>query len=403
MSVRSRAPAPRRAAPRTPSPQEARAGLAERLRARRSEIEQEVFAAACAVSDLARAHDAEYVVGLRAAIAAAVDFVLEGIEREEDRPGPVPSAVLAQAQRAARTGVALETALLACTMSQRLLARHVIAEADELPSAALGQVLDLQGLLVERLMAEISIEHKRELARARRSPDQRHAELVRRLLAGELIDTAKLGYNLEAWHIGVIASGVGALQALRGIAAGADRQLLAVPHGEETVWAWLGGKRRLTVSEIEGLMPAEPSAGVSLAVGEPGTGIDGWRLTHQQAQAALLVALHRPRRLTRYVDDMLLAAALRDETLDRSLKEIFLSPLASQRDGGASALRTLREYLDSGRNASSAASGLNVTRHTVEKRVRAAEQLLGRTLDSCGVELELALRLEAVDSGSQPS
>jgi PucR C-terminal helix-turn-helix domain/GGDEF-like domain len=386
---------------RVVSPHQTRVDLVERLRARRSEIEQEIFAAACGVSDLARAQDAEYVVGLRAAVAAAVDFVLEGIELGEDRAGPVPSAVVAQAQRAARTGVDLETALLACAAGQRLLARHVIAQAHDLPSGTLGQALDLQGLLVERLMAEISIEHKRELARARRSPDQRHAELVRRLLAGELIDTAKLGYNLEAWHIGLIASGVGALQALRGIAASADRQLLSVSHGEDTAWAWLGGKRRLEVFDLERLIPAEHGQGVCLAIGEPGGGLEGWRLSHQQAQAARLVALHKPRPCTRYAEDMLLAATLRDETLSQSLKQTFLSPLTSQRDGGATSLQTLREYLAAGCNASKAAIALTVTRHTVENRLNTAQEHLGRNLDSCLVELKLALRLEELESADE--
>ena len=383
------------------SPQQARADLAKRLRERRFEIEQEIFAAACAASDLARAQDAEYVLGLREAVAAAVDFVLKGIELGEDWSGPVPSTVLAHAQRAARSGVDLESAVLACATGQRLLVRHVIAEADELPSGALAQVLDLQGLLVEHLIAAIAIEHKRELARARRSPEQRLAELVQGVLAGERPGTAELGYDLDAWHIGVIATGSGAREALRGIAASADRQLLSVSHGEETVWAWLGGKRRLEVSDLEHLPPAEDGPGVSVAIGEPGRGVSGWRLTHQQAQAARLVALHRPSRLTRYAEDMLLAAALRDETLARSLKEIFLTPLASQRDGGATSLQTLRVYLSSGRNASLAGVELDVNRHTVESRLNTAQQHLGRQLETCLVELEVALRLEELERPSE--
>ena len=81
------------------------------------------------------------------------------------------------------------------------------------------------------------------------------------------------------------------------------------------MWAWLGGKRRLEVFDLERLIPAEQVKGLALAIGEPGEGLDGWRLTHQQAQAARLVALHRPRLLTRYAEDMLLSAALRDEML----------------------------------------------------------------------------------------
>jgi PucR C-terminal helix-turn-helix domain/GGDEF-like domain len=380
--------------PRAGSPQELRGGLAERLRTRRSEIEQAVFAHAREVSDLAGGEDAEYVVGLHGAVAAALDYVLEGIELGEGSFEPIPSAVVAQAHRGARNGVDLETVLLRCAAGQRVLVGFLIVEADGLPTRTLAEVLDLQGLLVERLMAEVSTEHKRERQRARRSPKQRHAELVQRLLAGERSGAAELGYALDAWHIGLIATGVGALQALRGIAASADRQLLSVSHGEDTVWAWLGGKDRLEVFELERLVPDKNGPGVSLAIGEPGKGIDGWRLTHQQAQAALRVALHRPRALTRYAEDMLLAAALRDETLARSLKEIFLAPLTSQRDGGATSIQTLREYLASGCNASKAAIPLGVKRHTVENRLGTAQEHLGRALDTCQVELEVALRLE---------
>jgi hypothetical protein len=340
-----------------------------------------------------------------------LDYVLTGIELGAEWPGPIPSVVVAQAHRAARGGVDLETVLLRCAgWGHRVLLGFVIAEADDLPTRALGQVLDIQALLIERLLAAVSIEYKRELERAGRSPEHRHAELVARLLAGEPLDTAELGYELDAWHVGLIATGVGALQVLRGIAAGADRQLLAVSPGEQTVWAWFGGARRLEVSELERLVPANASAGVSLAIGEPGSGGDGWRLTHRQAQAARLVALHRGGRegmtLTRYAEDMLLAAALRDEMLARSLKEIFLSPLAIRRDGGATSRQTLREYLATGCNASKAADRLGVTRHTVENRLSAAEHHLGRALPTCLVELEVALRLEEltppVSAGESP-
>jgi hypothetical protein len=380
--------------------QEARAGLAERLHARRAKIGQEIFAQSRAMSDGAGAEDAEYAIGLRAAVGAARDFVLAGIELGEDRSGPVPSEVLAQAHRAARTGVDLDTVLLHCAAGHRLLVGHVIAEADGLPSEVLGQVLELQGRLVERLMAAISSEHKREIGRARRSPEQRHAELVDRLLGGERLGTAELGYELDAWHISVIATGTGAREALRGIAADADRQLLSVSHGEETVWAWLGGKRRLAVGGLELGVLAEQGTGLALAIGEPGQGFEGWRLTHRQAQAARLVALHRPRPLTLYAEDMLLAAALRDETLANSLTEMFLAPLTSQRDGGATLLQTLRVYLSCGRNASAAGSELELNRHTVESRLNTVQQHVGRALDTCLVELEVALRLQELDATS---
>ncbi len=386
---------------RAVSLQQDRAGLLRRLRSRRSEIEQAIVAHLCASSD--STHDADYQVGLRAAAAAALDYILRGTQLGDDWSGTIPSEVVAQAHRAARSGVDLETVLLHCAAGHRVLTGFVITDADGLPTKALGPVLDMQAVLVERLMATISIEHKRELARVRRSPGQRHAQLVRRLLAGEHFDTAKLGYTLDAWHIGVIATGADTAPALRGIAASADRQLLSVSHAEDTAWAWLGGKRRLEVFDLERLIPAEHGQGVSLAIGEPGRGLDGWRLTHQQAQAARLVALHKPRLRTRYAEDMLLSAALRDEMLSQSLKQTFLSPLTSQRDGGTTSIQTLREYLASGCNASKAAIPLGVKRHTVENRLATAQEHLGRNLDSCLVELEVALRLEELGSADEQS
>lgn len=373
-----------------------RSGLVERLRSRRLEIEQAIFAHIrdAVSSGPGGSADAEYVAGLRASVTGALDYILVGIERGEERSGPIPSVLVAQAHRAARTGVGLESVLLRYAAGHRRLVGFVMTEAGDFAPEALRQVLDVQGSLLERLMAQVSVEYRREAERAGRSLEQRRAELVRRLLAGEPVATAELSYRFDAWHLGVIATGPGAREAIRVLAAGADRQLLSASPGEATVWAWLGGQRKLALADIERVPQAKECGGVRLTMGEPGRGLDGWRLTHQQAQAALLVALNRPRRLTRYAEEMLLAAALRDETLARSLQEIYLSPLARQRDGGAASRATLRAYLKGGRNASSAGAELGVARQTVEQRLQTVEHVLGRGLPTCLTELELALRLE---------
>ena len=198
----------------------------------------------------------------------------------------------------------------------------------------------------------------------------------------------------------MIAVGDGAVDALRNLASASGRELLHVPHADATVWGWLGGTRCLTVARIDRIFLADSDLGnVMFAVGEPARGIDGWRLTHQQAQAAHLVSLHRPRLITRYAEEMLLAAALHDETLVQSLQHIYLSPLRQHRDGGVRLRDTLRAYFNARRNASSAGLQLGLSRQAIEGRLRTAEDVLGRPLDTCLLELELALLVdELIDS-----
>lgn len=110
-------------------------GLVERLRSRCSEIEETIFAhVRDALPDQIGDEDAEYVVGLRAAVSAAVDYGLTGIEHGEGWSGPAPSAAIAQARRAARGGVGLDTVLLRYMAGYTLLEDFVMDEAERLTS-----------------------------------------------------------------------------------------------------------------------------------------------------------------------------------------------------------------------------------------------------------------------------
>ncbi len=376
-----------------------RAGLVVRLRARRAELEEAIFARARSVSEPLN-DDAEYITGLRTAVTAAVDYAFTGIEQGEEWPGPIPSATLVQARRAARHGVSLDTVLRRYAAGDRLLGDFVMDETDRFPSGALRQVLRTQGVLVDRLMASIATEYMHEVDRMRRSSEERRAERVQRLLAGAP-GSAELDYELDAWHIGIIATGASAVKTIKGLAESLGRELLLVPRYDESVWAWLGGRRGLAIADIERLLMEQDISDVSLAVGEVAQGIDGWRMTHWQAQRALWIALRSPRAFTRYADVLLLVPALGDNVLAKSLKEIYLTPLGSRRNGGAVSYETLRTYFAMGCNAATAATALRVDRHTVERRLRKIEDSLGRPLHTCQAELEVALRLEALAGASK--
>lgn len=384
----------------------ARAGLAERLRARRSEIEEAVLAR---FSDIgfgpaggdAEGEDAEYLAGSRLAIAESVDYGLRAIERGEEWFGSIPPAAVAQARRAARNGLSLEKVLLRTNAGHTVLEDFVVQEVDfSSQGSVLRRVFPTLGALLDHFTALMAHEYQRELERVARSPELRSMERVQRLLAGQSLDAAELGYRLDRWHLGVIALGTGAGEAVRAMCARLGCELLSVARDEETVWAWLGGQRTLERVEIDRALPATRNAGVSMALGAPGRGLDGWRLTHRQAQAAMLVAQRRPQRLTRYADVSLLAAVLKDPELAASLVEIHLSSLDGHRDSAVSR-ETLRAYFVAGCNAATAAAALGVDRHTVERRLHAIEKRLGRLLHTCHAELEVALAVEelGVDVG----
>jgi len=187
--------------------------------------------------------------------------------------------------------------------------------------------------------------------------------------------------------------GTGAAPAIRGLAQGLGRRLLAVPFGEDTIWAWFGGPRPLAAVDIERALSPRWPANLSLAAGEPDRGVDGRRFTHMQAQAAVGVALRRPQRLTRYLDVAVLASALQDDVLTRTLTAAYLAPLEAGRDSARLRL-ALRAYFAAGSNGTKAADALQISRRTMHNRITAINKRFGPLLHTRRMEFELALRLD---------
>ena len=382
----------------------ARIELAGRLRSREAELREAIFAHMRRVAPDAIADgDEQLALGLREMIAACIDCGLASIEQGAQWSGSIPPAVAAQARRAASSGVSLTTALCRCVASYTLAWSVVLDEVahydfpDEQRFALLLQASAAMGSLLACVQAEIADAHSFEIRRRARSREQRRAEIVRRLLAREPVDAselAELGYDLDAWHLAVIATGTDAESAMRFLAAELGCRLLSVPQNAEIVWAWLGGEYRPAFTDIDRVQSKQGPANVSLAVGEPGRDVEGWRTTHKEAQRALLVARDRPRRITRYLDVALDATALQDEVLADSLIERYLSPLDDMRTSGQAARRTLRALFDTEHNVSSAAHALKVHRSSVHRWREEIEQRLGYRLHEHQAEIEVALRIE---------
>ena len=376
---------------------EVRLGLAERLRGRLPELQEAIATRVYAISDPREVSDRGYLARLNEALAAAVEYRLEGLGAGDREALDVPPVLLLQARLDARVGVSLDTVLRRYFAGNAVFGDFLAEEAGraEVPSSALRRLLAVQATQGDRLLAAVSAEHAREAKSRPRSAAERRRECVKSLLAGELADRSELGYDLDAHHLAAMAKGEGAQELMRGVASRLDRRLLAVCREEEQIWAcWLGGSSRLAPEEAQRALSAAVPAGVFVTVGEPGEGIAGWRFSHLQAKAALPIAERRRLPVLRYADVAMLASIARDDLVANSLRQLYLAPLERGRDGGQAARETLRAYFDAERNVSSTAAALGVDRRTVRNRLRAAEELLGRSLRGSLADLEIALRLD---------
>jgi hypothetical protein len=370
------------------------------LNIRRTEIEEALLNRVYAIQQPTDVPNPAYADGLRAAVLAGLDYLLAGIEADDSRPGPVPAELLAQARLAAQEGVSLDTVLRRYLLCHTLLGDFLIQEAEGvelMDHAALQQLLRLQAALVDGLIAAVANEYARAGRAAPRTTEQRRVGVVKQLLAGDLVDPVELEYDLDLCHLGLVGAGPGAEEAVRRVTGAMDCcRLLVCPEGG-LVWAWIGSGRAIEVGELLGAALSVLPRGIGLAVGEPMHGLVGWRLTHRQAEMALPIAVKGPQPIVRYSVVALLASALRDEILGNSLRDAYLIPLAEGRDGGDALRQTLRAYFLAGRNASSAAAALRISRQTVNERLRKVEDRLGRSIDGCAPELETALRLREFD------
>ena len=372
--------------------------LADRLRSRRKEIEESLIARVYGIADPSKTEDAVYVEGFRAAAAAAVNFAIGTLESAVGQGPPIPPVFLSQAALAARNGVRLDLVLRRYAAGHALLADFLIEEIERVASlspAELRTLLGASSSAFDRLLVGVGDEYAKEVARnSVVSPDRTRVELVERLLAGEPLGSHALGYDLARWHVGLVLSGAEGKKLLPELAREVDRQLLAVESRVDTIWAWLGGRSRIDAGEVVRRV-RRWSADLKVAVGEPGLGPAGWRLSHQQARAVLSLAEGEPVASARYADKALLASVRRDQVLVESLRALYLDPLSDDREGGRELRRTLEAYFDADFNVSSAAAALEVHRTTVTSRLRTVEDRIGRSISQCALDLNVALRLSS--------
>jgi len=177
--------------------------------------------------------------------------------------------------------------------------------------------------------------------------------------------------------------------------AGLEGRPIFLPQDESSAWAWLPlGARNAFPARAASVCAVGAESGIRFALGVAGSGVPGFRRTHQQALGAHAVALAAggPGQLvTSFADVAPLALMSGSIELIRAWVIETLGSLADD-DGHNSMLRdTLCVFLQESGSFKATAERLTLHKNTVQYRIRRAEESLGHPAGEDRLHVELAL------------
>lgn len=356
-----------------------------------------------------QSHLASNVAGLRA-IAA---LLLDDLDPSQIELAP---ETIAHARDGARQGLPASSLLRTYRIGHealwdiivRGLSEHARTSA-ELAAAVTYCAVKLFGYVDAAVLQGEDV-YAAERERFARSSAAQRAETIAAILAGRLTDASvagqRLRHDLDRTHVGVWAwltrppergdlytlleAAIAELAGAAGLGAP-----LAQPQGTHAVAGWISGVGVLDVERLAATrLDPQSFPDVMLAVGEPAAGIDGFRVTHDQASAARRVATltrRHPGQVTRYARVELQAMVSSELDQVRAFVHRELGPLAATDDTALRLAATLRAYLDEHASRSRAATRLGVHENTIRYRIRQIEEILGRSVEENTLNLRMAL------------
>jgi len=327
-----------------------------------------------------------------------------------------PAAAVEYARRFAQRGVPIIALIRAYRVGHgRFLSRCIDelgarSQDASLTAAVTSRMADVSFRYIDRVSEEVISAYQHERDNWLLTQTAVRAARVRVLLGGQPIDIdateSALGYRLRQRHIGLIAwvtdtpRGSEGLTRLDQLASAAARVLgspgrpLFVPRDETLAWIWLAASGDMVVSG-EALAKAfdNGDSSVRIVAGEPGYGLDGFRLTHQQAVRTqdLALAAKPGSRLTTFANVGAVALICADMSAARSWVWGMLADLALDDEPHARLRETLQVFLSTG-SYTTTAERLVLHKNSVQYRIRKAEDALGGPISDRGADLELALR-----------
>jgi hypothetical protein len=252
---------------------------------------------------------------------------------------------------------------------------------------------------------QMSQEYRSEDERLARERSLSRLEDVRRVLSGPDTDpdeaTLRLGYRLSGCHIAIVLraladdtdAGASLDSAVRELSRATGIPGLAVRVDIRTMWCWLpcpsGERRRVP----------PPSVPVLVTIGNPASGLEGFRRSHREALDALRVAEmtdHATSAVTDYRDvDIAAMCSIAPERCHEFVRT-ELGGLTKNDRTTRRIRETLMEFYAANSNFRATAANLGIHHNTVRYRLEQAEHALGRPVGERRLALELALHLADV-------
>ena len=328
-----------------------------------------------------------------------------------------PTAALEYARRLAERGVPATTLVRAYRVGQARFLRHCIDEllcqtpGDHVEGASTQWMVEHVSDTLDRVIEQVIAAYESARERWVHNRSVVLTMRVKSLLAGDNVDVEAaentLGYRLRQRHLGVVLwvdnggsdhdplERLGRVASALAVAAGSPQVPLFVPCDETSAWAWLAITPGAVLRRDEPqAVIAEHQLAVSMALGEPASGVEGFCRTHQQALRAQSVALaagphHVP--VTYFVDVAPVAMMCADIESAREWISETLGALAIDSERNTWLRETARVFLQTGGSYTSTADQLFLHRNTAQYRVQKAEELRGRPLREGRLDVELAL------------
>lgn len=347
-----------------------------------------------------------------------IPAVRHGIPIDHIEP---PTAALEHARRLAQRGVDADSLVRTYRLGHQAVIRIVldeirVAQLDtQLALDVFEQITSTSFRYVDRMSRLILTAYQNERDRWLANQNRVRALRVREVLDGGEIDideaTDTIRYPLRRIHLSLIvwcdeSEDGNELVAMERFVAelatslGADERPLFVGADRVTGWAWIPLQVEAAphaVTRLREFANARVDT-PSIATGAPLPDIDGFRRSHEQAQAARAVIMasgsRRPA-VTAASDPGIVVAAhfCSDLEQTRAWVRDVLGPLASATDSDERMRETLREFLHTGSSFKATADELHLHVNSVKYRVQRALERRGRPITDDRLDVEVALLL----------